>query len=70
MTPVVTLGLVNMSSRPTKSVDLGAGFLNLASCSSACEDCRKMFWTRNAFVTPVVTLVSGEQVLQLDLRMI
>ena len=28
MTPVVTLGLVNMSP-PTKSVDLGAGYLNL-----------------------------------------
>ena len=61
MTPGVTLWLVNMSP-PTKSVDLGAGFLNLSNCSSACEDYRKIFWTKNDFVTPVVTLMSGEQV--------
>ena len=51
-------------------MDSGAGFLDLDSCLSACEDCRKIFLTRNDFVTPVVTLVSGEQVPQLDLRMI
>ena len=31
---------------------------------------QKIFWTRNDFVTPVVTLVSGQQVPQCDLRMI
>ncbi len=44
---------------PSKSVDLGAGFLNLASCSSACEDCRKIFLTRNDCDSSV-DLVSGE----------
>ena len=42
---------------PSKSVDLGAGFLNLASCSLACEDCRQIFWTRNDFVTNGYTSV-------------